>query len=49
MTPEAKLILHKMLYYQLVNNTVLHPMKCYILARDKANYILAAIGEKLDE
>lgn len=49
MTQEAKTALHKLLYYQLVNNTVLHPLQCYSIARNKANYCLAALGERLED
>jgi hypothetical protein len=49
MTPEAKLALHKMIYYQMITWTTLHPMRCYAIARDKANYCLAALGERLED
>lgn len=49
MTSEAKTALHKLIYYQLINNTVLHPLQCYGIARRKANYCLEALGEKLDD
>lgn len=49
MTYEQKQALHRMFYYQLLNNTVIHPMQCYIWARDRANYCLEALGESLDE
>lgn len=53
MTPEAKRKLCEMLYYVAMNNrprgSSYSAMRCYIAARNRANYILEAIGEKLDD
>lgn len=53
MTPEAKRKLHEMLYYVAMSNrprgSSYSAMRCYIAARNRANYCLAALGEKLDE
>ena len=49
MTKEQKRVLHEMLYYQMINNTVCHPLWCYDMSRKRANWCLAALGEKLEE
>lgn len=53
MTPEAKRKLHEMLYYVAMSNrprgSNRSAMKCYIAARNRANWILEAIGERLDD
>ena len=53
MTPEAKRKLHEMLYYVAMSNrprgSSYSTLKCYITARNQANWILESIGEKLDE
>ena len=54
MTTEQKRILHEMLYYVAMKNRLrgisyYSTMRCYIAARNKANWILEAIGEKLDD
>lgn len=53
MSPEAKRKLCEMLYYVAMSNrprgSSYSTMRCYIAARNRANYILEAIGERLDE
>lgn len=50
MTAEQKTKLHEMLYYNLLRKRGgSNVLRCYLAAANQANYILAAIGEKLDE
>lgn len=53
MTPEAKRKLHEMLYYVAMSNrprgSGYSAMTCYLAARERTNWILEAIGEKLDD
>ena len=49
LTYEQKQVLLEMIYYQIMDwypNAI--PLKMYVIARERANYCLEALGEKLD-
>lgn len=53
MTDHQKGVLHEMLYYKLATplarGSSFNAIRCYYAAWQRANWILAAIGEHIDE